>query len=97
MQLVIIIHSLLGTPLNPFAFAVVVGLKYKIRFLNNLRLSYPLLVFAILVGFSRIYIGIHYPLDVLFGAIIGATCAIIILKLENKIIRLKTRGNECDK
>ena len=68
-----------------FAFAFVVGLKYRIRFLKNLRLIYLLLIFGAIIGFSRIYIGVHYPLDVIVGAIIGIICAIFILKLENSI------------
>lgn len=71
-----------------FAFAVVVGLKYKINFLKGLRLIYILLAIAVIVAFSRIYVGVHYPLDVLVGAIIGIICAIIVLKLENKIFNL---------
>ena len=31
----------------------------------------PLLGFAALIGFSRVYIGVHYPLDVVAGAVIG--------------------------
>lgn len=35
---------------------------------------------AMLIGFSRIYIGAHYPLDVLGGAIVGIAIPIIFYK-----------------
>jgi len=76
-----------GHTASSFAFAVVVGLKYKIKSLGNLRLIYPLLTYAFIVGFSRIYIGVHYPIDVLIGALIGIICAWIVLKLENRILK----------
>ena len=37
----------------------------------------PLFVLAILVALSRIYLCVHYPSDVVAGALIGAVCALI--------------------
>lgn len=35
------------------------------------RLGWLLLVFALIVGISRLYVGVHYPLDILGGFLIG--------------------------
>lgn len=45
-------------------------------------------VLAVLMGLSRLYVGVHYPSDVLVGAVIGTLCAWAAWKLyqlwENK-------------
>ncbi|MGZ7160250.1 MAG: phosphatase PAP2 family protein, partial [Methanobacterium sp.] len=41
-----------------------------------------------LIMFSRIYIGVHYPSDVLSGALIGIFIGIIALVFENEILSM---------
>ena len=38
-------------------------------------------VLAAAIGFSRIYVGVHYPLDVLGGALLGLLAATALLRL----------------
>ncbi len=51
------------------------------------------LVVAILISLSRLYVGVHYPTDVLGGAVIGICSAMLALwlvpKLEAKIPAMK--------
>jgi len=44
------------------------------------------IIFVILVGWSRIYLGVHYPLDVFAGWIYGAFWAYVFYKLVKKLI-----------
>ncbi len=41
-------------------------------------------VFAVLIGFSRVYLGVHYLSDVLGGAIIGYLIGFIMVKIEER-------------
>ena len=52
------------------------------RFLKK-RYSIPLLALALLIGFSRLYIGIHYPTDVLAGLLDGIALGIGGILIEN--------------
>lgn len=38
----------------------------------------PLLVLAVLISFSRLYLGVHYPSDVLVGAVSGILIALAV-------------------
>ncbi|MGC9364700.1 MAG: phosphatase PAP2 family protein [Fidelibacterota bacterium] len=41
------------------------------------KYKYGFATVAMLISFSRIYVGVHYPLDVLFGMLIGALFAVM--------------------
>lgn len=55
-----------------FTAATVLGYIYK-------RYVYLFFVIAFLSGISRVYVGAHYPLDVLGGGIIGVAVSIIVI------------------
>lgn len=76
-----------GHAASSFAAAVALGKKYKVIIMDrSYKLIYPLLVFAGIIGLSRVYIGVHYPLDVIFGALIGTASGLAVIKFESKIL-----------
>lgn len=44
------------------------------------RFSIAAVVLALLVGLSRLYLGMHYPTDVACGLLVGVICATIVYK-----------------
>lgn len=58
-----------GHASNSMAVAIFVGLFLKKRF-KYLLLG--MLVWAVLMAYSRVYIGVHYPLDIFCGMTFGA-------------------------
>lgn len=65
------------------SFSVITILTYELK--QNKILVSLLIVFCLLIAFSRIYCGMHYPLDVIIGAMIGIISGIIVLKLKVKL------------
>ena len=57
---------------NSFATAVFFSYYYPAG-------KWTYLIFAVLIAFSRVYVGVHYPFDVLIGAALGSICALVII------------------
>ena len=66
---------------NSFALAVF----FLMLFINKLnKAPILLLIFASLVSYSRIYIGVHYPLDVVSGAFFGCMSGYLFYFISRK-------------
>lgn len=63
-----------GHAQGAFAAAIVLGELFR-------RLRWPLLAAAALIGLSRVYVGAHFPLDVLTGALIGVGTGLWAVRL----------------
>jgi membrane-associated phospholipid phosphatase len=69
---------------NHFAVAV----TYPIFFRHQTRWFWPALLFwAALVSYAQVYVGYHYPSDVIAGAALGIAVASVILLLLRKQLR----------
>ena len=75
---------------NHFGFAMYIFLTLRTIFK---KWSYLFFFWAALVSYAQVYVGVHYPLDVFFGSIIGsmigyATSQIILRKIGTLIPEL---------
>ena len=75
-----------GHTTSAFALSLILAL-----ILQNKKWNIPLLVLAILTGYSRIYLGQHFLLDVIVGSLIGTIFSLAVfhvmsnLKIKNGI------------
>jgi undecaprenyl-diphosphatase len=50
-------------------------------------------VLALAIGYSRVYVGVHWPLDVVGGAALGVATALLLLAAaRRRSVRLRRRG-----
>jgi len=78
-----------GHSSNSMAVAVMIGCLISPKYQ---KLFIPLIIWAFCMGYSRIYIGVHYPIDVIIGFIFGALSGYgfysLFLFLKNKLIKI---------
>jgi undecaprenyl-diphosphatase len=72
-----------GHTQTAFGVAVLMALVFK-------RHIAVWLLWAVMVALSRVYLGIHFPLDVLGGALIGALAAYLVYRIHGTFFTTET-------
>lgn len=67
---------------NIFAFALFFSSFFLLA-------RWPLFLIALVISYSRVYNGVHYPSDVLAGAIHGLSWGFVFVQLARKILRIQ--------
>jgi undecaprenyl-diphosphatase len=66
---------------NSFAIAVFTLLVLRTRWY-----TFAILCWAVMVSYSRIYVGVHYPLDLIGGAATGTIMALLMYLMNKKLL-----------
>lgn len=64
-------------------------LAFSVYFINK-RLGLLFLILALLIGISRIFVGVHWPSDILAGIFFGLICVLVIKIIFKKILDSKS-------
>ncbi len=73
---------------NTMACALLFSLLYK-----NWKATVGLMSWVALNCYSRMYLGVHYPSDIIGGLIVGAAMALLVYWVLNRWVLPKVRGN----
>lgn len=73
---------------NSFGIAMFVTLLVK-----NRLLGVSVFIWALLNAYSRIYLGVHYPGDIICGTLVGIICGVLVYRLYSYIRDKMRSGN----
>lgn len=64
---------------NHFALAMQIFLLFRLDW--NKIYFVLFFLWAAIISYSQVYVGVHYPLDIFFGAVLGSLVALAVYKL----------------
>ncbi len=69
------------------AFAAAMALLW-----HNRKIGVPVTIFSVLMGFSRIYVEVHYCTDVIAGVVSGTICALVAVLIVKYLFPVVDKG-----
>ncbi|MGW9685551.1 phosphatase PAP2 family protein [Flagellimonas sp. 2504JD1-5] len=66
--------------------SMAIGLLVYLLLRERAKWSWIFFIWPLLFSYSRIYVGVHFPLDILVGALVGILAAILFYKTYQKFI-----------
>ncbi len=73
------------------------GVAGIVLFAKGLRFGLPLLLISAIVSYSRVYVGVHYPIDVIAGMLTGILAAWVVVRLARRYLEIppQEKADEC--
>lgn len=72
--------QIIAVAANSFAIAVFTALWFRKKWIAAILLGWSLLE-----CYTRLYLGVHYPSDIIFGMTIGSLISYIVYRLSKRI------------
>jgi membrane-associated phospholipid phosphatase len=69
-----------------------IATTFALRYSKYPQIYVPMYVWGFVVGYGRMYFGMHYPTDVLGGAVLGSLSATAVYSLRSEIIKAKNKA-----
>lgn len=69
---------------NVFGLATLVSFMFR----GTKSIAIPIFLWAALVSFSRVYLAVHYPMDVFVGAVYGLSCGLFVWWVLRRVITI---------
>lgn len=77
-----------------YTILILLTFRYMSNKLNKISLSFLFILITIGIGYSRIYLGVHYAGDILGGWLLGFLIAIIVYHFCKSVESTKDKQNE---
>jgi membrane-associated phospholipid phosphatase len=92
------VYSKFATATDPYSFpsghgsvSFTMAVMLNLRYPNYPQVYVPVYLYSLIVSYGRPYLGMHYPTDLLGGALIGAGSSALIYSLRSHLFKIKNK------